>query len=221
MNRETLYRAIGDIDDDLILAASEAGGQKRKQPMLYRMAGLAACLCLIFGGLFWLSQRDNLHINPLSPPTSFKIVVPSGEDTELVSMTWQELLSYYGITELPDTFGETLARTDRSFFVLYRDRAGAVLYDTNTLDYASADGSKTLSIQLSKAGTLFSVPHEDAKMSQIDGLSVLLALSPQPAGPTTYWAELEWNGLSVRLLSGGLEEDEFISVIREFIQILN
>ena len=42
---ETLLRAIGGVDDDLIAAAMEP--RKKKRPALIRWAAVAACVCLM------------------------------------------------------------------------------------------------------------------------------------------------------------------------------
>lgn len=52
MTARKLFEAIGEIDDDLVLAADEAAARPLRgwRPMLRRALPLAACLCLIAGG---------------------------------------------------------------------------------------------------------------------------------------------------------------------------
>ena len=217
MKRETFYRMIGDIDDDLIQAANEARGQKSRKPMLYRIAGIAACFCLICGGILLGRQKDTVYINEAHGPMIAKVVVPNDENTQIISMNYQELLAYYGIEQLPDALGEALTRQEQSFFTLYEDPEGNILFDTNILYYNSPDRSKTLSIVLSRAKESPGMSAEGMKMSDIDGVPMLLKAASNGSGYTAYLAELESNGIFVKMISDGLSEDEFISAIKELL----
>lgn len=219
MKPEALYREIGEIDDDLIQAAHEARGS-RSLSMRYRMAGIAACFCLICGGIFFGWQRDTIYINAIPLPAAAKAVVPDGAGNEMVSMTEQELLAYFGMEQLPGTLGEGLVRSEQPYFILWRDQTGRILYDTNTLYYSSEDGSRALSITLTKAGADADRPGEAGKRSKISGVSVLLAASAEDAERTAYWAVFETGGVSVRMVSEGMGEDAFVQIIQEFIGLL-
>lgn len=220
MNREAFYREIGYIDDDLIEAANEAPAQKHKKPLFFRLAKIAACFCLICTGmLLWLRQ-DTVFINQVQAPPSSKLVIPAGENTKTVPMTYTELLVYYGMTALPDSLGGDLTRTDQTYFVLYQDQAGNVIFDTNIFYYNSIDASKTLSISLSKAKDTADTPQEGIRQSQISGVPVLLTASSTGAEPITYLAEFKLNGITIKMIFEGLNEDEFINTTKEFIRLL-
>lgn len=216
MNRKAFYREIGDIDDDLIQAAAKAQGQKHNVRILYRIAGIAACFCVICGGILFGLQKDTLYINDIPVPMTSKVIVPADENTEIVPMTYQELLAYYGMEQLPDAFGEELTRTEQSYFVLYRDQAGDVLCDTNILYYNSSDNSKTLSITFAKAEELSNPLRGDIKRSKMDGVSMVLASTDQAA----YWASFKLNGTSIKITSYGLNEKDFIDTIKELIRFV-
>lgn len=216
MNSETFYKEIGNIDDDLIQAASEAHGHKRGKTVFYGIAGIAACLCLICGVLFFGANKDSVYINSAAAPmTNAKVIAPSNEDTETVVMTYQELLSYYGIEQLPDNMAE-LEITKQSFFVIYRDQAGNILSDTNILYYNSSEGSKSLSVTLAKADKLPEISGEDIKYSKLDGGSVILASTDR----VEYWAGFKLNGVSVNITSRGVSEEDFINAVRVIIGLL-
>lgn len=214
MNRKEFYQEIGNIDEDLILAANTAHGQTHHGRVLYRIAGIAACLCVICGGILFGLQKDVLYINDIPFPITSKVTVPADENTKIVSMTYQELLAYYGIEQLPDAFEEELMRAEQSFFVLYQDPAGNVLSDTNILYYNSIDNSRRLSITLAKADEIFNSFRGDIKQSNIDGVSMILASTDQ----TVYCASFKLNGLSIKIVSYGLNEDDFICTIKELIR---
>ena len=214
MNSEAFYKEIGNIDDDLIQAASEAHGRKRRYTMFYGIAGIAACLCLIFGGLFFRSKEDVIYINNISSPmTTAKVIVPSTEGTKTIVMTYQELLSYYGIERLPNDLENGLTMAKQSYFAIYRDQSGGVISDTNILYYNSLDGSKSLSVTLARSDKLLGIPNNDIKRSKLDGVSVILA----SADRVEYFASFMLNGISVNIISGGLNEEDLINAVKEII----
>lgn len=216
MNQKEFYLEIGNIDDDLIQAANKAYELKHSVRVFHRIAGTAACLCLICGGILFGLQKDTLYINDISMPMASKVIVPADENTKLVPMTYQELLAYYGMEQLPDTLGEELARAEQSYFVLYQDQSGNVLCDTNILYYNSSDNIKTLSITFSKADELSNTFHGDIKRSKIDGISMILASTDQ----TAYWASFKLNGISIKITSYGLNEEAFVNIVKEFIRFI-
>lgn len=216
MNPKEFYQEIGHLDADLIQAANEAYGSRRNVRVLYRIAGIAACFCLICGGILFVLQKDILYINEISVPMTSKVIVPTDENTKIVPMTYQELLAYYGMEQLPDALGEELTRAEQSYFVLYQDQAGGVLCDTNILYYNNSDNSKTLSITFAKAEELSNTFHEDIKQSRIDGVSMVLASTDQEA----YWASFKLNGVSIKITSYGLNGEDFIYTIKELIRFI-
>lgn len=58
MNARDLFQAIGEIDDDLILAADELPARPRRnwRPVVARAVPVAACVCLIAGAVLWQMQ---------------------------------------------------------------------------------------------------------------------------------------------------------------------
>lgn len=64
MNTEQLHDALNHLDDDLIEAVDTLRSQKKKKLPLFRIAGLAACVCLLVGIGFLRSgfgRSDNVH----------------------------------------------------------------------------------------------------------------------------------------------------------------
>lgn len=53
MSAEQLHNALNDLDDDLIEAVEALRSRKKKTFPIFRLAGLAACLCLLLGIGFW------------------------------------------------------------------------------------------------------------------------------------------------------------------------
>ena len=220
MNRKELYQEIGNIDDDLVQEASSAYGKKYNLLSLCRIAGIAACLCLICSGILSVMRRDVIYFNETAVPIVSKIIVPTGENIQVVPMGCQDILDYYGIKKLPDDLGEGLIREEQSYFALYQECSGDIVYDTNTFYYSSIDSSRTLSVTLAKAGKSPNNSHKDVKLSTIDNVSILLTVSLNNEKYTAYRAEFEIRDVSVRIISDSLDKDMFINVIKEFIQFL-
>lgn len=216
MNREALYCEIGNIDDDLIQAANETHGYRMQ--MIYRIAGIAACFFLICGGILFGLQKDIVHFNEIPAPGVSKAMVPADEDTTTVSMTYQELLAYYGMEQMPDTVGEELIKTRQTLFAIYQNPAGEIIYDTNILYYTSADGSKKLSVTLAKAGE--DAAYENGRPSRIDGVPVLLAFFSNGTDSASYWADFQLKDVSVQIISDGMSKDGFIDATTELIRCM-
>lgn len=214
MNREAFYKEIGDIDDDLIMEAAVAYGEKNKKSAVYRIVGIAACFCLICGAFIFLSQRDTIYINEISAPAVSKIVVPADENTEIVSVSYGELMDYYGIKQLPDTLGDDLENAEQSYFVFYRNSGGKILYDTNIFYFNNADRSRNVSVIIAKSEEISDAYNNDILLSEIGGVSVMIAKS----NDTAYWAAFKLNEVSFKVISDGMSEDEFIDIIKEIIR---
>lgn len=217
MKRESFYLEIGNIDDDLICEAENARGHKNHRNYVYYFAGIAACLCLICGGVLYSMQRDVIHYNTATiSMASSKVVIPEG--TTVRTLTYAELLDYYGLQAFPDTLSG-LYRSERSGFYIY-ENAGEIIFDENVLQYASADGQQTVTITIA-TDEYCVVSDKAAEKSRIDGVSMVLAASENAAGESgqkLYRAEICRNGVYLRAVSYGMEEDTFIKVVRELIE---
>lgn len=82
MNRDDLYRSIGEIDDD-ILERSERASRSRTKTIWLKWAAVAACLCLVFAcGLFYHAQN----------PDDFQTLVTQGSQTLMLQSATNSLL---------------------------------------------------------------------------------------------------------------------------------
>lgn len=215
MNRESFYLEIGNIDDDLIQEASAAHGQAKRRTPFARFAGIAACLCLICAALLYGLQRDAVYYNEANAPIASKLLVPADENTTIRTLTYQELLDYYGLTQFPDRLSD-LEALEQSQYYVYQDSKN-VVYDTNVLQYRSDDGAKTLSVVIAKEDPCYKAQGTGLKQSRLDGISLVLAVSNEDVG-SIYWAELTCQGVNMRIVSYGVDEASFIAIVREIIQ---
>lgn len=208
MKRESLYLEIGNIDDDLVEEAFEAKANKKSRINFARFVGTAACICLICtASVFWL-QRDIVRFNTSDISASSKVFIPSNADIRTLSE--EELFDYYGIEQFPNSISDMQKYEQRDYFIYYD--AEDVVYDTNVLNYASADGKQSMSVTIAKVG--FFPQLDDFELSRIDGVSLLLAVSED-----VYRAKLYKSETSLSIVSHGMDEQEFINTIREVIKL--
>lgn len=207
MNRETLYLEIGNIDDDLILEASEVRGRRRFRGGAFR---LAACLCLICTAILWGMHREVIRYNEAPAPVTAKIITPSDENTSILTLTYEELFDHYGVEPLPDALAG-LVRQERERYFVYRSADGTVC-DANVITYCAGDGSQTVSILLSTEDP----PAKELERSRIGGVSLVLGVDTSAAQPIC-WAELSQGGIFLRAVSSGMEEGAFTGLIRELL----
>ena len=215
MNGKSFYLEIGNIDDDLIQEASEARGHKVRKINFVRLASMAACLCLICTAMLFGMHRDVIYYNEAPAPLTSKVLVPSDENTTVLTLTYQELFAYYGLEPFPDVLSG-LQRVEQKQFFLYQSPENEI-YDTNILNYRSDDGMQTLSIVITKGESDDVIPKKDVRKSKVDGVSLVLAVSENTAQPI-YWAEIYYDSISIRIVSSGMDESAFTNLIREVIQ---
>lgn len=213
MKREDFYLEIGNIDDDLICEAAAAKGHKNRRKKVQYFIAIAACLCLICGGVIYNMQRNVIYYNVAADSASSKVVIPEG--TTVCELNYSELLDYYGLRPLPDTLSG-LSRSERSIFYIYENE-GEVIFDENRVKYAAATGSQNVTVTLAtkESCTPF---NENAEKSRIDGVPMVLFYSKTVSGQHMYRAEIEQNKLYICVVSYGLDEKVFVQVLHELIQ---
>ena len=216
MNRESFYLELGSIDDDLIQEASEAHGHKVHRIDLIRLAGIAACLCLICTAVLFNTRRDVIYYNEASAPYTSKVLVPSDENTTVFTLTYQELFDHYGLEPFPDVLSG-LQRLEQAHYYVYQSSENTT-YDTNILNYHSDDGKQTLTIVLSKNGSE-PAAQQGMKRSRIGGTSLVLAVSNTPPAQTVYWAEICGQEVYFRIVASGMDESLFTDIVREIVPL--
>lgn len=212
MNREALYLEIGNIDDDLILEAGEARGRQKSGISFVRFAGIAACLCLICAAVLFGISGDTVYFNEAEAPIAAKVLDPADENTTILTLNYQELLGYYGLAPLPDALCG-LHRLEQSQYYVYQD-SGNARYDTNVLQYRSADGGQTLSVVIAKEDPYYKTQGTGLKQSRIEGVPVVLAAAENGV----YWAEMDYQGVNLRIVAWGIDEAVFANIVREIIR---
>lgn len=210
MNSEDLYRAIGQIDDDLILSANEEPARPGKLIHL-RFLAAAACFCLLFGAAYLQFFRPTIIWNQGSSAIAAKSLVTESSTEQILDMN--QIADYYELS-LPEVLGSLSRTTTES--PIYKDAQGNVTSDLNTIFYSNTDGTKSLTLTLSRVS--FVIPPEPGtRFSRIHGASIALLEDTSTPGITTLSAQWEQSGTTIQLSSYGLEKKELIHVLKELI----
>ncbi len=159
-------------------------------------------------------NRDTVLVHDLetlSPPEycMFNLKL---EDFE--QMDEQALAKYYG-SDLFTKVPEGLEKKPGQTWGIYR-RGGEVYWDVNTLEYASADGSKLLAVHTAGDGKVFDLFGfiGEGQKSRIGEVEV--AMGKTAAGE--FQAEFLYGGIAVRLWATGMTQEEFTAAIAALTQ---
>ena len=213
MNAKELYRAIGGIDDDLILAANETEVRKKKHPLRLWAAAAAACLCMILTSVYSNYLSSSIIWN--EGYTSFAVKASIPENSTMHALDMDQFSKYYGIS-LPDTLdGQLVRRNPR--IQIFTDSQGNVVYDHNLIHYENSDGTKSVDLTLARVSFMTPVS-PDAKLSKIHETSVALTEDLSIPGTALFSAQWEQDGTEILVSSEGIEKTEFISIIRTLIR---
>ena len=210
MNAKELYLAIGQVDDDLILAANAEHSKRKKPAARLWMIAAAACFCLVLGGGYLHFFGTAVVWNEGPTEYAAKSSVPAYSAVQ--SLSADALPDYYCIT-LPDTMDD-LSRIPLDIQI-YTDAQGNVVYDRNVLRYKSADGSRSLELTLWRASSTPQTAGE--KVSRIHGAAVTHTEDTSIPGYLLLGARWEQNGTTVHLAAEGISRDELVSMLKELI----
>ena len=212
MNAKEFYRAIGQIDEELILAAGERSEKRKKHAVRLWAMTAAACFCLIIGGAYMHFWGVSVVWNEGTAEYAAKSVIPA--DSAARMLTADELSAYYQVP-LPDALNGGLYRTDADARIC-TNAQGTVVYDRNVVRYESADGVGSLNLTLSRVTAAPQTTEREA-VSRVRGTAVTLTEDASIPGYLMLGAQWERNGTTVHLSSEGLDKKAFITVLKELI----
>lgn len=211
MNGKDLYRAVGQIEDELILAANEEPVKRPKSPIKLWALAAAACLCLVCLGGYWRLFGTSIVWQEAPGVSVSKSSIPEGSVPK--ELTAGEAESYYQIGAFPETLGQGLRRTGPDTVCIYTGAAGTPVYDGAQLWY---EGSNGAAVWISLARV--SVPAMQAeRSSRIRGVPAALTVSEELPGESVYSAQWERNGTFVCVTGSGIGQTEFIALVEEFL----
>lgn len=211
MSGKDLYRAVGQIGDDLILAANEEPVKKNQAPIKLWALAAAACLCLVCLGGYWRLFGTSIVWQEAPGVSVSKLSIP--EDSVPRELTAGEAEDYYKIGPFPETLGQGLRRTGPEAVCIYTDVAGTPVYDGTQLWYEDPNGAAVW-ISLAR----MSAPVIQAeRSSRIRGIPAALTVSEELSGESVYSAQWERNGTFVCVTGSGIGQTEFIALVEEFL----
>lgn len=215
MNAREFYQTIGQIDDDLILAAGEQPARKKRFAMGQWALAAAACICLVLGGawVYFFNAPIVWNEGTVGAVSNSKLLIPAGSMPK--ELSGAELAGYYQLDPLPDVLGDDL-RQAYTGAALYVDDGGAVVHDFNQVRYESADGNRAVTAALSRISS--TAPAADgARASRIHGYSVVLTQDTSIPGYLLLEARWERHGTTVCLSAEGLDKEEFTAIVGQLI----
>ncbi|MGN0679154.1 MAG: hypothetical protein ACI4JS_05770 [Oscillospiraceae bacterium] len=137
---------------------------------------------------------------------------------DFVSMTFDEMLQYYGADIRPDVPENlSLINPEFQYGVYKRDGGeGEIYWDNTMLYYSNEDYSRILNLEVAKGRippTCCIVESDDMKKSTISGVEVLLLEGKKGL----LYAEFMFDGVGFRIDANGLTGDEFVEIVRSII----
>lgn len=211
MSGKDLYRAVGQIEDDLILAANEEPVKKVKAPLSLWALAAAACLCLVCLGGYWRLFGTSIVWQEAPGVSVSKSSIPEGSVPR--ELTGQEAEDYYRIGAFPEDLGQGLRRTGPDTVCIYTDVAGTPVYDGAQLWYEGPNGAAVW-ISLARV----SAPAIQAeRSSRIRGVPAALTVSEELPGESVYSAQWERNGTFVCVTGSGIGQTEFITLVEKLL----
>lgn len=214
MNGMDLYRAVGQIDDDLILEANQPPVKivKKTRRMPIRLLAAAACLILAVSGICAHVFRASVVWNEGPVETLGGFSVPPEGIVRVLSDA--EYTDYYQVF-LPQSLGNDLHRAAAEVHLI-TDANGAILDDRNRFSYVSADGSKRVTLMLTRLSTVSPDPAPQAA-SVLHDVPVVLTVDSSLPEVLLSGARWEQNGSIFQLSAEGVTRKELISMVKELI----
>ena len=210
MNAKELYLTIGQVDDDLILAANAEHSKRKKPAARLWMIAAAACFCLVLGGGYLHFFGTAVVWNEGHTEYAAKSSIPAYSAVQNLSA--DDLSDYYHIT-LPDTLDD-MSRIPLDIQI-YTDTQGNVVYDRNVLRYESVDGGRSLELTLWRVSSAPQTAGET--VSRIHGAAVTLTADTSIPNHLLLGAQWEHSGTGARISSEGLSRDELIAVLKQLL----
>lgn len=234
MNAKDFYRAIGQIDDDLILDAAVSKKQKTVLSLRLWIAAAAALICLAAGGVWFFRFRGFIIWNTGIVSTLSKEALPT--DCTMRTLAKEELVDYYQLSVLPDTITTQSSKNSRSENDLsdtgsgtvilscsilngqiYEDSNHMIISDHALIRYETDDGSSGITLTLSRISSASPSVSGSDNPSRIHGISVILTKDMPASGLPVFSAVWIQNGTDCVLTSEGMTQDDFLSVLNHFL----
>ena len=136
---------------------------------------------------------------------------------DCIEMDGTEICKYYGVNIFP-AVPDDLKGKEEPFFAIYKRKQTDELYwDTNSISYTNEDFSRYVCVGVDKSCMPFDfldMFSADETRSVINGIEVGIAQTSHG----DLYAEFMYKDVGFRVVSNGLSENEFITVIASLIE---
>lgn len=152
--------------------------------------------------------------------------IPSSKDRmnicllidDFVAMDIPQMNAYYGINVVPEVPQDILPWEEQTHGIFKRNGGiGEVYWDSMILNYANADFSREVNLEIDKGH----LPFTDIaffefieEYSVINGTKVAIGLSDSGY----YYAEFLYKDVGFRLIANGISEEELVAILSSLIQ---
>lgn len=166
-----------------------------------------------------LSADNQIIICPIEniPSSNDRMNICLSVD-DFVAMDIPQMNAYYGINVVPKVPRDILPWEDQTHGIFKRNGGtGEVYWDSMILNYANADFSREVNLEIDKGR----LPFTDIaffefidEYSVINGIKVAIGLSDTGY----YYAEFLYKDVGFRLIANGISEEELVAILSSLIQ---
>lgn len=244
MSTKLIFEAMNEVSDQYY---EEAENYQHRKRGWVKLTSLAACLVVVLAALsafLWQPfleqtlQREtvtrpdhgadgteqviSVNINEIDAPDAvMNNINLAGED--YTSMTYQELLTYFGVS-LPIT--ETLPYLDPAFrndgLGIYQSENRSVYFDGNTVVFESADGTQRMTIGLAKVFKhmydLFGLTGEKIEFTDINGRELTVFHYTNEDGADCYYTEFLQDDVAFRIDSENIPVEDHVKCLQALVK---
>ena len=222
----------------------ERAAQKKRKKFVLSAALPAcfACLAVLVGtgaGLLQPSETSGISAEAPSanvPAAKDRIVITEIDDIsqqrcnialhgeDFIPMSEEELCGYYGVNifpVVPDDLKRTSEAEDGVFKRRSGEEKGKIYWDTNQIVYGNESANRWAGVNVDKGFiptdfcNLFGDPEQ---CSEINGKTVFLGRKEEALYPPLYYAEFFLGDAGFRVVTEGLTEEEFLSIIHSLLK---
>jgi hypothetical protein len=238
MKTDNLFKAIGNIDDEL-LERSENNIKSKNNLYWARWLPITVSFCLIIVGVVLLIDSNNaqpkesstnsfvnVHVNELCTQPSFTISEIFLLKDDYIVMTDDEFMTYFGL-RLPGEIisGLTLQKQNSNGNNgIYKNNIRGAYYDTHSFHYSNANGSQGITIILSKGRLPRRIIWEPVfppfLNSDVNGIAVTIAhymgvydFSGKDENNDIYYAEFMLKGNGYAVISKNMSAPNFMAAL--------
>lgn len=135
---------------------------------------------------------------------------------DFISMDYDEINEYYGVDVFPAVPSDLESKDNQILGIYKRRTNGELYYDGNKIQYANADFSRCLAVNVDKDSMPFDFCNLFANIQTRSIVKdVEVGIAQTPIGEL--YAEFMYQNVGFRIYAFGLTQDEFVTVIESLL----